>query len=81
MKGMSRDSLSRLNDLVVADPDVMHGALCFRGTRVPVELLLNDLKTGHTIDDFLTGCPTVGRDQVEAYFQLAQELVQECAVS
>ena len=73
--------MARLNNLVVADPAVMHGTLCFRGTRVPVELLLNDLRTGHTIEDFLEGCPTVTREQVEAYLQLAQELIQECAVS
>ena len=73
---MSRDSLTRLNDLVAADPGVMHGSLCFRGTRVPVELLLSDLKTGHTIEDFLAGCPTVTRLQVEAYLQLAQELIE-----
>jgi uncharacterized protein (DUF433 family) len=42
----------------------MHGALCFRGTRVPLEMLLNDLKSGYSIDDFLDGCPTVTRAQV-----------------
>ena len=56
--------MTRLHDLVAADPDVMHGSLCFRSTRVPVELLLNDLRTGHTIEDFLAGCPTVTREQV-----------------
>lgn len=78
---MSPDSLARLNDLVIADPEIMHGMLCFRGTRVPVEVLLKDLQSGHTIEDFLTGCPTVRRAQVEAYLQLTQELIHECAVS
>jgi uncharacterized protein (DUF433 family) len=59
----------------------MHGTPCFRGTRVPVRLLLDDLRTGFTIDDFLAGCPTVTREQVERYLELAQDLVTECAVS
>ncbi len=68
---MSEPNRIRLNDLVVADPGIMHGMLCFRGTRVPVELLLNDLESGHTIEEFLEGCPTVSRLQVEGYLNLS----------
>ncbi len=71
----------RAIDVVAVDPDVMHGTPCFRGTRVPVRLLLDDLKTGCTIDEFLEGCPTVTREQVEAFLQLAQDVIAECAVS
>jgi uncharacterized protein (DUF433 family) len=78
---MSTDKKVRLNEIVVADPDLMHGTPCFRGTRVPVRLLLADLKGGFTIDQFLAGCPTVSRALVEAYLELAQDLVTECVVS
>jgi uncharacterized protein (DUF433 family) len=71
----------RIHQIVSIDPGLMHGTPCFRGTRVPVQLLLDDLKSGFTIDDFLTGCPTVTRQQVEQFLQLAQDLVAECAVS
>ncbi len=57
----------------------MHGAPCFAGTRVPVRLLVNDLKSGYTVNDFLEGCPSVSREQVDRYLELAQELVAECA--
>ena len=67
-----------LADLISVDPEVMHGTPCFRGTRVPLQLLLDDLKNGYTIDEFLAGCPTVKREQVEAYLSLAQQLVAEC---
>ena len=69
---MSERNRLRLNDLVAADPGLMHGMLCFRGTRVPVELLWNDLRSGHSIEDFLAGCPTVTRGQVETYLELAR---------
>ncbi len=48
---------------VSADPDVVSGALVFRGTRVPVDALIENLEAGLTLDDFLDNFPTVSRDQ------------------
>jgi len=78
---VSREKKERLNQIVSVDPDLMHGAPCFRGTRVPVKTLLDDLKSGFTIDDFLAGCPSVSRELVEGYLELAQDLVTERVVS
>ena len=78
---MRPEKRARLSEIVSVDPDLMHGAPCFRGTRVPVRLLLDDLKSGYTIDEFLAGCPTVSRELVEGYLELAQDLVTECVVS
>ena len=78
---MSTENKARLNEIVSVDPDLMHGTPCFRGTRVPVRLLLDDLKSGFTIDQFLAGCPSVSRDLVDEYLELAQDLVTECVVS
>jgi uncharacterized protein (DUF433 family) len=78
---MGEETKHRMSEIVSADPDLMHGALCFRGTRVPVRLLLDDLKSGYTVEEFLAGCPTVTREQVERYLELVQDLVTECAES
>jgi uncharacterized protein (DUF433 family) len=78
---MSGDTKHRMSEIVSADPGLMHGAPCFRGTRVPVRLLLDDLKSGYTVEQFLAGCPTVSREQVERYLELVQDLVTECAES
>ena len=56
-----------MSEIVSADPDLMHETPCFRGTRVPVRLLLDDLKSHYTVEEFLAGCPTVTREQVERY--------------
>lgn len=80
-KVVSTEQRARLNEIVSVDPDLMHGVPCFRGTRVPVRLLLDDLKSGATIDEFLAGCPTVSRKVVEGYLELAQDLVNECVGS
>jgi uncharacterized protein (DUF433 family) len=48
---------------VVADPAIVSGALVFRGTRVPVDSLIENLEAGLTLDDFLENFPTVSREQ------------------
>ena len=51
------------------DPEVMGGELVFAGTRVEVKTLVDHLKGGNTLDDFLEGFPTVSREQAEAYLE------------
>ncbi len=52
--------------LITSSPDVLGGTPVFRGTRVPVQTLIEYLEGGQTIDDFLEGFPTVTREQVIA---------------
>lgn len=59
--------------IVSRDPDVVSGALVFAGTRVPVQVLADYLKTGETLDRFLDGFPTVSREQAEAFLEMAVE--------
>ena len=47
------------------------GAWLFRGTRVPVAALFENLEDGATVDDFLEWFPGVGREQVEAVLEHA----------
>ena len=42
----------------------MSGAAVFRGTRVPVAALLDNLAAGLSLDEFLDNFPTVTRAQV-----------------
>jgi uncharacterized protein (DUF433 family) len=48
---------------IVIDPEIVSGAPVFRGTRVPVEALMNNLEAGLTLDEFLDNFPTVSRAQ------------------
>lgn len=47
-------------------PDLVGGAWVFRGTRVPVKALFQNLEDGASIDDFLEWFPGVRREQVAA---------------
>jgi uncharacterized protein (DUF433 family) len=53
-------------DAVEQDAAKVSGAWVFRGTRVPVAALFENLKDGATIDDFLAWFPGVERSQVES---------------
>ncbi len=55
--------------IVSRDPEVMGGELVFAGTRVEVKTLVDYIKAGHTLDDFLEGFPSVSREQAEAYLE------------
>jgi len=51
----------------------MGGTAVFAGTRVPIETLVDYLKAGESIDEFLKGFPTVTREQVVTFLEQAKE--------
>lgn len=57
--------------IVTSSPDILSGTPVFAGTRVPVQALIDYLEGGETIDDFLSGFPTVKREQVVAFLEEA----------
>lgn len=57
----------------------MGGTPVFAGTRVPIQTLIDYLKVGDSIDDFLEGFPTVGREQVVEFLQQAEQQMEKIA--
>jgi len=51
--------------------DRVSGAWVFRGTRVPVKALFENLESGARLDDFLEWFPGVAKDQAEAVLEHA----------
>jgi uncharacterized protein (DUF433 family) len=62
-------------DVVSRDPEVVSGALVFKGTRVPVEVLIQHLTAGDTLEEFLDDFPGVSREQAIAYLEMTPEAV------
>ena len=58
--------------VVKVDPEIMSGAPCFAGTRVPIQNLIDYLEGGDSIEDFLDGFPSVSREQVIAFLEEAK---------
>jgi uncharacterized protein (DUF433 family) len=63
-----------MNDLPVSrDPDVMSGALCFTGTRVPVKNLFDYFEGGSSLEEFLDDFPSVSRATAVTVLEAARE--------
>ena len=63
------------------DPEIMHGAPCFTGTRVPVQTLLDYIEEGDTLDSFLNDFSIVTRDQAVQFLKLGKAQLVECVSS
>ena len=61
---------------VERDPERLSGAWVFRGTRVPVSALFENLEGGATLDQFLEWFPGVARAQAEAVLEHAARSLQ-----
>jgi uncharacterized protein (DUF433 family) len=59
-------------NLVSSDVEVMSGALCFAGTRVPVQNLFDYLEGSSTLDEFLEDFPSVRRETAGAVLEAAR---------
>lgn len=62
-----------------SDPEILGGTPVFTGTRVPVQNLVGYLEGGESIDEFLTGFPSVKREQVISFIEAAAEKLLETA--
>lgn len=59
--------------LVSRNPEIMSGALCFTGTRVPVKNLFDYLEGSSSLEDFLEDFPSVSRSKAIAVLEAARE--------
>jgi uncharacterized protein (DUF433 family) len=71
----------RLDGAIWVNPQRMSGTPCFRGTRVPVQSLIDFLEGGETVDEFLQLYPAVTREQILAVLDFAGDRIVECASS
>jgi uncharacterized protein (DUF433 family) len=61
---------------VERDPEKVGGIWIFRGTRVPVSALFENLEGGATVDEFLKWFPGVTKAQIDAVLEHAARSVQ-----
>ena len=56
----------RWQDHIVSTPDTLHGAPRFRGTRIPVSVVLDNLAAGIGTEELHRQYPTLPADAVSA---------------
>lgn len=69
----------KASDLITVDPEIMSGTPCFRGTRVPVSVLFENLADGLSVDEILESWPVLKREDVLAVLALASDEVIKSA--
>ena len=63
-------------EYIVADPQVMLGKPLVEGTRITVELILEKLAAGETVDDLLVAYPRLTREGVQAALAYAADTLR-----
>ena len=56
-------------ELIQSDPSIMMGKPVIAGTRIPVELILEKLAAGETVDQLLKAHPRLTREGIQAALQ------------
>jgi uncharacterized protein (DUF433 family) len=57
--------------VVHSDPEIQGGIPVFVGTRVPVQILIDHIQGGATLDEFLEDFPSVRRSQAVQFLDQA----------
>lgn len=63
-------------DRIVADPSVLVGKAVIKGTRISVELVMDLLARGYTMDQVLTQYPSISLQDLHACLGYAAELLR-----
>ena len=61
--------------LVTCADEIISGTPVFKSTRVPIKNLIDYLKAGDSLDEFLDDFPSVSRDQAIQTLELAKEML------
>ena len=61
---------------IVSDPKVMMGQPVVSGTRITVDLILEKLSAGETIDQLLEAHPRLTREGVQAALRFARDVLR-----
>ena len=67
-------------DYITVDPRVCHGKACFRGTRIMVSVVLDNLAAGQTPEDIIRSYPALTPEAVQAAMAYAADLARERVV-
>ncbi len=62
--------------LITSDPQIMMGKPVIAGTRITVELVLEKLAAGETVDQILAAHPRLTREAIQAALAFAAEALR-----
>ena len=72
---MDESGPSRVDEIIVRDPEILSGEPVFRGTRVAVATVFEHLEAGLPLEEILESWPTLDRGDVIAVLRAAHRRV------
>jgi uncharacterized protein (DUF433 family) len=65
---------------ITVDPEIAHGQACFKGTRVLVSVVLDNLAVGLSVEEILRSYPSLTHEAIQAAIAYGAELAREHTV-
>jgi uncharacterized protein (DUF433 family) len=63
-------------NLIVSDPAIMMGKPVIKGTRITVEMILEKLAAGETVEQILQAHPRLTHENIQAALSFAAEVLR-----
>jgi uncharacterized protein (DUF433 family) len=80
MRYEGRKGIMMEKNLIISDPQVMLGKPVIAGTRITVELVLEKLAAGETVEQILEAHPKLTREKIQAALRFAAEALRSDVV-
>jgi len=68
-------------DFITVDPAVCHGKACFKGTRIMVSIVLDNLAAGLGTEEIRHSYPSLSPEAIQAAIAYAADLARERVVA
>ena len=62
---------------MLIDPEICHGQMTFKGTRIPVDTVLTFVGKGYSVQQLLRSWPELSRPAIEEAVKMASQALQE----
>ena len=69
--------MQEIGDYLVINPAICHGQLTFKGTRIPVDTVLDYLARGYSVEQLVQGWPELSHAAVQEAVKLAADSLQD----
>jgi len=63
---ISRQASMNWKKRITSDPNIHHGKICIKGTRIPVSVVLDNVKAGVTLEEITKSYPSLTIEAIQA---------------
>jgi uncharacterized protein (DUF433 family) len=72
---------SDIKTRISVDPNICHGKVCIKGTRIMVSVVLDNLAAGESVEAILRSYPTLMPEDIHASLAYAADLARDRVIS